>query len=267
MKGATTPFTAIVLAGDRTRGDPLAEAAGVACKSFVPVGGRPMVLRVLDALSAASHVGARILCGPSQALIDQEPELNASIEAGRVKWLESQTTPSLSTFHALQSLPHNTPALVTTADHALLTTQIVDFFCAEARQAGCDVAVGLASYEQVTTAFPETKRTAIKFKDGAYCGCNLFCFLNSQAYIAAQFWRQIEQERKKPLRMMRILGWWTVVRHLLGRMSLTDTLEHISSKMGIRAGAVILPFPEAAVDVDTIEDWRFAQSLVGKNTL
>jgi GTP:adenosylcobinamide-phosphate guanylyltransferase len=267
MEDSTTSFTAIVLAGDRAPGDPLAEAAGVACKSFVPVGGRPMVLRVLDTLDAASQVGTRILCGPSQALIEQEPELNASIDAGRIKWIASRATPSLSTFHALQSLPHNTPVLVTTADHALLTTQMVDVFCTEARRTGCDVAMGLASYAQVTTTFPESKRTAIKFKDGAYCGCNLFGFLNSQAYIAAQFWRQIEQERKKPLRMMRILGWWTVVRHLLGRMSLTDTLEHISSKMGIRAGAVILPFPEAAVDVDTIDDWKFVQNLVAKTTL
>jgi GTP:adenosylcobinamide-phosphate guanylyltransferase len=154
MESSTTPFTAIVLAGDRTSGDPLAEAAGVACKSFVPVGGRPMVLRVLDTLNAASQVGSLILCGPSQALIEQEPELNASIEAGRVKWIASRATPSSSTYHALQSLPHNTPVLVTTADHALLTTQIVDVFCAEAHRTGCDVAVGLASHEQVATAFP-----------------------------------------------------------------------------------------------------------------
>ena len=266
MQDSPTPFTAIVLAGDRAPGDPLAEAAGVACKSFVPVGGRPMVLRVLDTLEAASQVGARILCGPPQALIEQEPELKTSIEAGRVKWIANQTTPSLSTFHALQTLPPETPVLVTTADHALLTAQIVDAFCTEARRTGYDLAVGLAPYEQVTAAFPENKRTAIKFKDGAYCGCNLFAFLNSRAHMAAQFWRQIEQERKKPLRMMRILGWWTVLRHLLGKMSLTDALEHISSKVGIRAGAVILPFPEAAVDVDTIDDWKFVEALVARVT-
>jgi hypothetical protein len=67
--------------------------------------------------------------------------------------------------------------------------------------------------------------------------------------------------------MIRILGGWKVVRHLLGRMSLTDMLEHISSRMGIRAGVVILPFPEAAVDVDTIEDWRFVQNLAARVTL
>jgi GTP:adenosylcobinamide-phosphate guanylyltransferase len=266
MVGSTTPFTAIILAGDRTSSNPLTEAAGVACKSFVPVGGRPMVLRVLDTLDAASQVGSCILCGPSQTLIKQEPDLNARIKADHVKWVASQATPSLSTYHALQSLPDSTPVLVTTADHALLTTQIVDVFCSEARQAGCDLAVGLASHTQVASAFPETKRTAIKFKDGAYCGCNLFGFLNPQAHIAAKFWCQIEQERKKPLKMMRALGWWTVLRYLLGRMSLSDALEHISRKIGIRAGAVILPFPEAAVDVDNINDWRFVKNLVAKQT-
>jgi GTP:adenosylcobinamide-phosphate guanylyltransferase len=266
MKISTTPFTAIILAGDRTSGDPLAEAAGVACKSLVPVGGRPMVLRVLDSLEAASEVGSIILCGPTQTFINRAPELKTRIDAGRVKWMAIQATPSASTYHALQSLPDNAPVLVTTADHALLTARIVDAFCTDARRTGCDVAVGLASHKQVASAFPETKRTAIKFRDGAYCGCNLFGFLNSQAYIAAHFWRQVEQQRKKPLRMMRILGGRAVTRYLLGRMPLTEALDHISSIMGIRAGAVILPFPEAAVDVDTVNDWIFVKNLVAKQT-
>jgi CTP:molybdopterin cytidylyltransferase MocA len=63
---------------------------------------------------------------------------------------------------------------------------------------------------------------------------------------------------------MRILGLWPVVRYLAGRLSLSDGLEHLSNRLGIRAGAVILPFPEAAVDVDTVEDWEFAQAVVKK---
>jgi hypothetical protein len=31
--------------------------------------------------------------------------------------------------------------------------------------------------------------------------------------------------------------------------------------MGLRAGVVILPFPEAAVDVDSVSDWAVAQSI------
>jgi GTP:adenosylcobinamide-phosphate guanylyltransferase len=264
MAEPTTPFTAIILAGKRPGKDPVAEAAGVACKSFAPIGDRPMVHRVLDTLAAARQVGLRVLCGPSQSMIDQEPELKARIKRGEVKWIASHSTPSSSTYHALQSLAHNTPVLVTTADHALLSTQIVDYFCSQARRIECDVVVGLTPYEGVVSAFPETKRTAMKFKDGAYCGCNLFGFLNSRAHRAAQFWRQIEQERKKPLKMMRILGWKAVVQYLMGRTSLDQGLEQISGKLQIRARALLLPFPEAAVDVDTADDWHFVQRLVKK---
>jgi GTP:adenosylcobinamide-phosphate guanylyltransferase len=257
-------FTAIILAGVRPTGDPVAEAAGVPCKAFIPVGGRPMVLRVLDALSAAQEVGTIMLCGPSQKLIELQPELKARIAEGRLIWVAGQSTPSLSTYHALQSVPDGLPVLVTTADHALLNSQIVDFFCGNARRMGCDLAVGLTSYQEVASAFPETKRTAMKFKDGAYCGCNLYGFLNPRSHRAAQFWRQVEQERKKPLRMMRILGWRTVARYLLGRFSLDEGLKQLSHKLEIRIRAVMLPFPQAAVDVDTADDWHFVQSILDR---
>lgn len=264
MTETSTPYTAIILAGSRPGRDPVAEAAGVACKSFAPVGGRPMVLRVLDTLTAAGQIGPMVLCGPSQSLIDREPELKGRIEAGEIKWIDSHAMPSLSTYHALQSVPEGIPVLVTTADHALLTPQIVDFFCGEARRIKCDVAVGLTPHQAVISAFPETRRTAVKFKDGGYCSCNLFGFLNPRSHRAAQFWQRIEQDRKKPLRMMRILGWWAVLRYLLGRVSLDEGLEQISRKLQIRARAVMLPFPQAAVDVDTADDWHLVQRLVKK---
>ena len=264
MAGPTTPFTAIILAGKRPGPDPVAEAAGVSCKSFAPIGGRPMVHRVLDTLAAAGQIGPRILCGLSLSLIGQEPELKSRIDKGEVKWIAGHSTPSASTYHALQSAPDGPPVLVTTADHAFLTAQIVDYFCSEVRRMECDVVAGLTLYKSVTSAFPETKRTAIKFKDSAYSGCNLFAFMNPRAYSVATFWRQIEKQRKKPLHMMRILGWWPVVRYLTGKLSLNDGLEHLSNRLGIHAGAVILPFPEAAVDVDTVDDWKFVQALVKK---
>ena len=264
MTETETPFSAIVLAGKRPGKDPVAEAAGVACKSFAPIGDRPMVHRVLDTLAAARQVGSQLLCGPAQAMIDQQSELKARIESGEVQWIDSHSTPSLSTYHALQSLDPSAPILVTTADHALLSPQIVDYFCTEARRMNCDLVVGLTPYEGVVSAFPETKRTAIKFKDGRYSGCNLFGFLTPRAYRAAKFWRQIEQERKRPIKMIGILGWWAVVQYLMGRTSLDQGLEQISRKLQIRVRAILLPFPQAAVDVDTAADWHFVQNLVKK---
>lgn len=266
MEKSPTPFSAVILAADRSAGDPVAAAAGVPGKSLVPIGGKPMVLRVLDALAESQQVGYRLLCGPPADALGQLPELQARIDNVNLGWIQNQATPSTSAVYALQTLADKFPVLVTTADHALLNAQIVDYFCSRARTSGCDVVVGLAAHALVKGAYPQTRRTATKWRDGAFCSCNLFAFLTPQARVAAEFWRKVEHERKKPLRLIRSLGWIMVLRYLLKQLTLTAGLESISRRLGIKAGAVILPFAEAAVDVDTIEDWKLVQAIVAEQS-
>ncbi len=263
MHNSHTAFTAVVLAADRGPDDPVANAAGVRCKSLTPVDGTPMVLRVLDALVASPQINARILCGPPRSILEQEPDLRQLITSGKVGWRENQATPSASALHVLESMPDETPVFLTTADHALLNSPMVDYFCSRARTSDCDVVVGVALHETVKAAYPETRRTAIRLQDAAYCGCNLFAFLTPQARLAADFWRRIETRRKKPLRMITVLGWATILRYLLGHLSLAQALDRISQRMGIKAGAVIMPFPEAAIDVDSPGDWQLVEKIVG----
>ncbi|MGD8704970.1 MAG: nucleotidyltransferase family protein [Syntrophobacterales bacterium] len=266
MSGSSTLFTAVVLAGDRSSEDPVARVAGVRSKSLIPVGGTPMVLRVIDALEAAREIEKVILCGPEKSAVDQEQELRLRVDSGKVRWLESKTTPSFSTHHAMQSLSDSTLVLVTTADHALLTAEMVNYFCSTARKSNKDVVVGLALHELVRAKYPETKRTAIQLADGSYCSCNLFGFLTPEARSAAYFWRKVESQRKKTLRVIAGFGWLNLLLYLLKRPSLEEGLDRISQRLGLRAGAVIMPFPEAAVDVDTVSDWELVESIVANRT-
>ena len=262
MNRTEKTFTGVVLASDRGPGDPLALTAGVSCKSLVPLGGRPMVLRVLDALAGAREVDSLAVCGPSGSLLSQEPELLSGINAGKIRWIPPQATPSTSAHHVLERLSQDVPVLVTTADHAFLTAEIVDFFCGQARSSGCDVVAGLVPHEQVMRAFPRTKRTATRLSDGAFCSCNLFAFLTPRAKNAAEFWRQCERNRKKPWRIMQAIGWPIAVRYLLGTLSLEEGLRRLSARMNLKAGVIIMPFPEAAVDVDTVSDWRLVEEVI-----
>jgi len=107
----------------------------------------------------------------------------------------------------MQTLPEQALVLLTTADHALLSTRVVDYFCAQACQGGCDAMVGAGALRPVAAAYPGIKRTVLKFQDNAYCSCNLFAFLTPRGRRVADFWRQVEQQRKHPVRMLRILGW------------------------------------------------------------
>jgi GTP:adenosylcobinamide-phosphate guanylyltransferase len=264
MKALPGSFSAVVLAADRTVPDPVAQAAGVSCKALAAVGGTPMVVRVLDALAAAQMVGACVLCGPGREIVAAAPLLQARLAAG-VRWLPPLATPSTSAYAALQTIAPATPVLLTTADHALLSPVIVDYFCRQALHTGCDLVAGFAAHAAVMAAYPGMRRTATRFQDGPLCGCNLYAFLTPRSRLAADLWRQVEKDRKSPLKMLQRLGPGVVLRYLVGRLTLAEGLDRISRRMGFRVGAVILPFAEAAVDVDTVADWRFAQGLAVKN--
>lgn len=263
-KSTGRPYRTLVLAGDRGPDDEVATAAGVCCKALAPVAGRPMLLRVLDALAASEQAGDPLLCGPPPAALEQCPALAAGIESSAWDWMENQATPSTSAHAGLQALAGTGPVLVTTADHALLRPEIVDYFCRAAAHTGCDLVVGLARYEEVMAAHPGVRRTGLRFSDGRYCGCNLFAFLTPEAQSVADFWRRAEQDRKRPWRLVRILGWGTLLRWLLRRLSLLQALDLLSVRLGpnLRLGYVLLPFADAAVDVDTAADWAYASELL-----
>ncbi|AOY58124.1 conserved uncharacterized protein [Desulfococcus multivorans] len=224
-----------------------------------------MVLRVLDALSAAESIGNQILCGPGRDIVDGNSELAARIASGRIRWIGNKATPSTSACHAMQSLSPGTPVLLTTADHALLKAFIVDHFCAEAQRTGCDIVAALARRDDVTAAYPETRRTAYRLGGTAYCSCNLFAFLTPGGRNAADFWRRVENLRKNPFRVVNAFGWISTLRYLTARLTLSEALGRASRVMGLKVGAVVMPYPEAAIDVDSVSDWRIAESIVSRN--
>lgn len=252
----------MVLAGDRGPDDPVAHHTGAACKALVPLAGRPMLLRVLDALAASTAVSGITLVGPSQAQLGTCPALVARITGGKTSWLPPAPSPSQSALAGLASVPTDTPVLLTTADHALLEATWVDAFCAAAQATGKDAVVGLARHSAVQAAFPQSRRTALRFRNGAYCGCNLFAFLSPAGRRAPEFWRHIEQQRKKPHRLAAALGPGTLLAYLCGWLTLEAGLTRLSRRVGAQLGAVMLDDPRAAVDVDSVADFELVEHLL-----
>lgn len=255
-------FTGLVLAGDRGPDDPVAKATGAPCKTLSLVGGRPMLLRVLDTLEASPSVGELVLSGPSAAAVPASPDLQAGIASARWRWREPRASPSESARDALGSIAATSSVLLTTGDHALLSPEIVEDFCAGARDAASDLVVGMVHYDRVMAAFPGMRRTGLRFRDATYCGCNLFAFQSADARRAADFWRRVERDRKKPWRMIGTLGWLPLLRHLAGRLTLDDALALLSRRIGVTIGTVMLDHPQAAVDVDKPSDWEFVERVV-----
>ena len=257
-------FSSIILAGDRSKADSLIDHSGVSCKALIDIDGVPMVRHVIDALQEAKVVHSIVLSGPEESEVATDALLAEMVRDKTIGWLPPGASPSASAFEAMHTLDVDEPVLLTTADHPLLTPEMVDAFGRQSLTGDVDVTVGLAPYALVQEAYPDMKKTVLRFSDGEFCGCNLFAFLTPEGRRAASFWRKIEQERKKPRVVIGLLGWWVVLRYKLGLLPLEEALAKLSKRLGLRLRVVILPYANAAVDVDSIADYALVQGSFAK---
>jgi molybdopterin-guanine dinucleotide biosynthesis protein A len=255
-------FTALVLAGSRPGGDAVARAAGVSHKALAPVAGVAMLTRVVSTLRAARAVRRVVVCGLDRQTLATQAELHAFLDSGRLGFVASGATPSASVLSAMQQLDPCTPLLVATADHPLLTATLVDDFCARSASSGADVTVGLVAADLVRSAFPTLRRTTLPFRDGAYCGCNLYAFLTPVAQRAPAAWTQVEQHRKRPWRMVGALGVGVTLRFLLRQLTVEAVTDLASHRMGVQVRPIFLSQPEAGFDVDTSAQLEVAEAFL-----
>lgn len=249
-------YTALVLAGTRPGGDPLAEYAGVTHKALIELGGQPMLARVLAALAATPQVARIVVAIDRPEILAGLGPVGAPVEA-----MPAAAGPSASVALALER--EGTPLLVTTADHALLQAQWVTEFLHLAADAPADAVVGLARSEAVLAAAPGTQRTWLRFADGDYSGCNLFLLRTAEASRIVQLWQTLEAARKRPMTLLRRLGLLQVLRYRLGLLGLTPALDRLGHIAGARLRHVVLTDGRAAIDVDKPSDLELARQLLG----
>ena len=255
----THRMTAVVLAGDRRKRDALAQRSTAGCKALIEIAGEPMVYRVLRALRQSRIVDHIFLAGPEQSAVEGATDLRGWINDASLDWQPPGASPSTSASNVMHTIESHRPVLLTTADHPLLTPEMVDAFGRQSLADDVDVTVGLAPFALVREAYPNMRKTVLRFSDGEFCGCNLFAFLTPEGRGAADFWRRIEQQRKKPLRVIGMLGWRAMIRYRLGLLPLDEALAKLGKRLGLRIRAVILPYADAAIDVDSIADLDLVQ--------
>ncbi|GHA81593.1 hypothetical protein GCM10009069_00790 [Algimonas arctica] len=238
---------AIILAGQRPGPDALCDHAGVAFKADIPIGGIAMVERVATALRNAGIDAPFALSGYP------EPKTGFVI-------VEGGCGPADSALMAASDGAF--PVLLTTCDHALLTSDMVENFVAQSRASGADFTAGLATEAVIQAAYPTTKRTYLRFADHAVSGCNLFYLANENALEAIRFWRVAQDFRKDPLKLARTVGLGLGVKYASGRLTLGGAFEAVSKKLGLSAAPVLLPFAEAAIDVDKPSDLTLVEAIL-----
>lgn len=261
---SAAPFVALVLAGRRASGDPLAAREGVSHKALLAISGVPMLLRVLRSLRAVSAVERILVSIDEPSALGAEPEIRRLIVDGSLEVWESRASPSASVLDCLERLAPPAPLLVTTADHPLLMPSMLAHFCAGARASEADAVVGVVTEATVRAGYPKTRRTFLRLRGERVTGANLFAFSTPEARRVAAFWRRAEAFRKRPWRLAGTLGPLALARFALGRLDLEGALDRVSARSGARVEALRLPFAECAIDVDGPGDLRLAEEALAR---
>jgi GTP:adenosylcobinamide-phosphate guanylyltransferase len=248
-------YTAIVLAGSRPGRDPFAAQFGTDMKALVAVAGEPMVRRPVRALLGSPNVGEVVV-------VSQAPDRIGDVipKSWNVKVAESKGTIAETMLGVCSDPRTRWPLLVTTADHALLDTAIIDEFCAGS--GGADLAVGVVGRSVLMQRFPHSARTWLKFQGGAYTGANLFALGSPKVAPAIELWRSVEQDRKKGWRLIGIAGPVLLFGTLLRLLSLDQVLDRLGRKLGLKIRAVRLSDPVAGIDVDKPADHTLVEDIL-----
>jgi hypothetical protein len=78
--------------------------------------------------------------------------------------------------------------------------------------------------------------------------------MTPRAARAIEFWQSVERNRKRPWRLVAAFGVAPLLRYGLGRIDLATAFRLGSQRLGLDARPVLMPFAEAAIDVDKPDD-------------
>lgn len=254
------PLRVIVLAAQRPgAADPLAERFGVTHKFLVPIGGRPLIVHVVEVLQRHERVG--------EIVVSVEPEafgaVAALFPAGAARGSLVHCSPThgnIADSVIAAAAGHEGPLLVTTADNVLLTRESID---AVLHALKCsDAVIAMTTREAVLAAHPSGQRRFYEFRCGAYSNCNLYGMASGDALSAAEAFRSGGRFAKNAARIVRAFGLINLILLRLRLVTLRTGLARVSRRLGVRIAPVVLADGTQAIDVDNDRTYAVADALL-----
>ena len=237
---------AIILAGGHPAiEDPLYQLADGRNKALIPVGGRPMIQWVIDALSNARQVEQIVLVG-------LQPETNLQ-SSKPIEYIPEGMGMLANIKAALDFVRHVRPAnehvLIASCDIPAITPEIVDWRVEAAEQVGADLDYAVVKREVMERRFPGSNRSYLRIRGGEYCGGDLNILRVDLAEREA-LWERLIAARKSVFRQASLLGWDLLLLALIRRLTLEDAERKVSNRLKLKGHATVSPYAELAMDAD-----------------
>ncbi len=245
----------LILAGGTLPEDLRKYSSGYDNRALLKIGDKYMIEYVIDALRGAPGVGGIHVIGMKEAL---EKTL-----AGRMNEVLEATDSMLDNlkigvdkFEGVERL------LICTCDIPLIDSAMVGRFLETCKTIPGDLYYPIVEKNLNDKAYPETKRTYAKLKEGVFTGGNIV-LLNPAMF--KKNWAYIERAiaaRKSPLKLLSIIGFGFIIKFIMKSLTLPMLEAKVEQILGIKAKAVQVQDPEIGIDVDKESDFLLCKKML-----
>ncbi len=247
---------AIVLAGGKCP-HPLSRYAPY--EACLTIGDKPMVHHVVRALLDTPSIDRVSVLGPADILAQLElPE--------EVTIAEGADTIETTLVRAIRLARDDRPFLLASTDIPLLRASAVEYFWQSAQRECADLAYPIVRRQQIEDSYQYARRTYVHLADGTFTGGNLLYVNTTASESLLSIAKRIFAVRKKPWRIAKLFGIRFCLNFLLRRLSTADIEQHLTELWGRRCRALIMPYPELAMDVDKLSDYHLINEYVSETT-
>jgi hypothetical protein len=153
--------------------------------------------------------------------------------------------------------------LVSTSDIPMVRAPMLAAVIEQASRGDFDLLYSICTREKTEARFPGVHRTYVKLREGTFTGGNVVLCRPRAVLPALDRASIFVENRKKPVKTARAIGFRYLIRLLLGRLTIAELESRISGMFHIKGKAWQCPYPEIGTDVDKQSDWELAERELG----
>ena len=256
-------LNALVLAASRQGSeDSVARLQGKTHKCLVDLDGQPMIERVVDALRATGYFDRILVSIENADVLRELPRVAAWLDNGVVEVLPSRANLADSVIAAADTVTDPLPLVITTGDNALHSPALISEFVGAFLDSVADVSMAFTAEDVVTRTIPDSGLAFHRLRDGGFSSCNLYAIRSQKGIEAAEVFRSGGQFGKRHWRILKSFGLLPFLLYKLKATTGANLVKRIGRNLGIDLEMIMLPYPEAPIDVDNPASFRLTERLL-----
>lgn len=232
--------------GTPTMDDPLYSYSNGLPKAMIPIGDKPMIQWVLDAMAVAKTIRRIVLIG-----LANDIQVNYPRDLVRIEDQGSMVENIIAGAQKLLSYPDSSQyALIAASDVPAVTPEAIDWMSEQTVILQKDLVYTVVSKAVMEERFPESKRSYIPLKDISICGGDINAINLTKVNYDNPIYRKLIDARKNALKQASLLGFDTLLLILFRAITLVQTEKRVCKRLEVSGRVLPSPYAEIAMDVD-----------------